>query len=53
MQIQLLIPSQNQKKLSVQIERNETVSTFRKIVANVVQVPEKSFLLIAFGKIVK
>lgn len=52
MQIQLLVPSQNQKKLSVQVARDETVATFREMVAKLVKVPENSFLLIAFGKIV-
>jgi hypothetical protein len=53
MQIQLLVLSQNQKSFPIQASKEEKVSTFRKIVTNVVNVPEGSFLLIASGKFCK
>lgn len=53
MQIQIIIPSENQRKFSINVTKEETVASFRRMVANEVKVPEKDFLLIAFGKIVK
>lgn len=53
MQIQLLVPSQNQKRFPLEVKKTATVSQLRKRVANAVKVPENGFLLITFGKIVK
>lgn len=53
MQIQILVPSQGQRRFSLQVEKTETVLKLRNKIAQAIGVAEKSFLLIAFGKIVK
>lgn len=52
MQIQLLIPSENQKKVPIIVSKEETVASFRNKVASEVKVSKNDFLLIVFGKIV-
>ncbi|KAI9260087.1 PUA-like domain-containing protein [Helicostylum pulchrum] len=51
MQIQLLIPSENQKKVPIIVSKEETVASFRNKVASEVKVSKNDFLLIVFGKI--
>ncbi|KAI8095532.1 PUA-like domain-containing protein [Thamnidium elegans] len=51
MQIQLLIPSENQKRVPINVLKEETVASFRSKVAGEVRLSETNFLLIAFGKI--
>lgn len=52
MRVQLLVPRQD-KKLFLDIENEETVSSFRDRVAKLVNLEKKQFLLISLGKIVK
>ena len=52
MEVQVLVPSQNLKRLCINVPRNETVLSFRKKIAKTINVPEQKFLLIAMGKIV-
>lgn len=51
MQIQVLIPSQNQRSFTVNVDRDETVASFRKLLCKTLKVAEDTFLLIAMGKI--
>lgn len=51
MEVQLLIPSQNQRRILLQVPRYETVKNFRRLVSRAIKKPENTFLLIALGKI--
>ncbi len=53
MEAHLLISSQNGKRITVHFTRDETVASFRKKVAETVNIPKEKFLLIAMGKIVR
>lgn len=53
MEVQLLIPSQNQRRILLQVPRYETVKNFRRLVSRAIKKPENTFLLIALGKIVR
>lgn len=52
MEAQILIPSQSLKKVNIPFTEDETVASFRKRVAETVNMSENTFLLIAMGKIV-
>ena len=53
MKIQILVPSQSQKSFSIDVAKDETVSTFRKSIIKTLEIPrDTSFSLIALGKIV-
>lgn len=53
MQIQILVPSQNQRRFSLQVGKTDTVLQLRTKIAKTIEVPEKEFMMIALGKIVK
>lgn len=53
MQIQILVPSQNQRRFSLQVGKTDTVLQLRTKIAKIIEVPEKEFMMIALGKIVK
>ncbi|KAI8366586.1 PUA-like domain-containing protein [Blakeslea trispora] len=51
MQVQILVPSQLKKNQAIPVNRQETVSNFRQLVAKTIGISSQNFLLIAFGKI--
>lgn len=53
MKIQILVPSQNQKSFSVDVGKDDTVSSFRSTIMALLEIPkDAAFSLIALGKIV-
>ncbi|CAO3668868.1 hypothetical protein G6F70_001274 [Rhizopus microsporus] len=50
MQVQILVPRQD-KRLTLNVEEDETVSSLRKRIANLIELNKKDFLLISLGKI--
>ncbi|KAI8885780.1 hypothetical protein K501DRAFT_331646 [Backusella circina FSU 941] len=51
MTVQLLVPSRGHERIQFIIDKEETVSSFRKRVASEINLPTKNFYLIALGKI--